>query len=94
MPFEGKGLASKDAHCGEKSPTIEEPSLARRKVRLLNGNDEAIVRYKSVNHDFLERLTRQQASGNSLLYLTAQPGPSTCALPRMYLLETKVRSYN
>ena len=94
MPFEGKGLASKDAHCGEKSPTIEETSLAWRKARLLNGNDKAIVRYISVNHDFLVRLTQQQASGNSLLYLSAQPGPSTCALTRMYPLETKLRSYN
>jgi hypothetical protein len=67
MPFEGKGLASKDAHCGEKSPTIEETSLAWRKARLLNGNDEAVVRYISVNHDFLVRLTQQQANAKLIV---------------------------
>ncbi len=67
MPFEGKGLASKNAHCGEKSPTIEEPSLAWRKARLLNGNDEAVVRYIAVNHDFFVRLTQQQANAKLIV---------------------------
>jgi hypothetical protein len=53
VPLKGKGLASKNAHRGEKSPTIEQPSLAWRKVRLLNRDDEAIVRYIAVNHDVL-----------------------------------------
>jgi len=94
MPLKGKGLTSKNAHRRKKSPTIEQPSLAWRKVRLLNRDDEAVVRYIAVNHDFLVRLTQQQASGNRILYLSVQPGPSTCALARMYPLETKLRSYN
>jgi hypothetical protein len=67
MPFEGKGLASKDAHRGEKSPTIEQPSLTWRKARLLNGHDEAVVRYIAVNQDFLVRLTQQQANAKLIV---------------------------
>jgi len=59
MAFEGKGLTSKNAHRGEKSPTIEQPSLAWRKVRLLNRDDEPVVRYIAVNHDILLRLAEQ-----------------------------------
>jgi len=53
MPLKGKGLTSKNAHRRKKSPTIEQPSLAWRKVRLLNRDDEAVVRYIAVNHDVL-----------------------------------------
>jgi len=67
MPFEGKGLASKDPHCGKQSPAIEQPSLARRKARLLNGNDQAVVRYIAVNQDFLVRLTQRQANAKLIV---------------------------
>ena len=50
MPFEGKGLASKNAHCGEKSPAVEQTGLTRRKARLLDRHDMAIVGNVSMDH--------------------------------------------
>lgn len=94
MTFEGEGLASKDAHRGEKPPTVEEPSLTWRQASLLNWDDDAIMRYMSVNHDFLLCSTQQEAGAKHLLYLTAESAPFTCAPLHMFPVETKLHSYN
>jgi hypothetical protein len=44
VPLVGERFALKDAHRGEQSPSIEEPCLAGRKARLVDGNNPVIMK--------------------------------------------------